>query len=63
MKASTAKSLSATRIEITAAEGSRRTREGLSLDTETSAAVFERTGLVWRLDVFFGTELIDVRRS
>jgi hypothetical protein len=42
------------RIEITPAQGSRRTREGLSLDTETSAAVFERTGAVRRLDVFFG---------
>jgi hypothetical protein len=42
------------RIEITSAEGSRRTREGLSLDTETSASVFERTGAVRRLDVFFG---------
>lgn len=42
------------RIEITPAEGSRRTRQGLSLDTETSTAVFERTGAVRRLDVFFG---------
>jgi hypothetical protein len=42
------------RIEITPADGSRRTVEGLSLDAETSAAVFERTGAVRRLDVFFG---------
>ena len=42
------------RIEITPADGSRRTVEGLSLDAETSATVFERTGLVRRLDVFFG---------
>jgi hypothetical protein len=42
------------RIEITTAEGSRRTVEGLDLDPETSAAVFERTGAVRRLDVFFG---------
>jgi hypothetical protein len=42
------------RIEIIPADGSRRTVEGLSLDTETSAAVFERTGAVRRLDVFFG---------
>jgi hypothetical protein len=42
------------RIEITLAGGSRRTVEGLSLDTETSAAVFERTGEVRLLDVFFG---------
>jgi len=42
------------RIEITPADGSRRTVEGLSLDAETSAAVFARTGAVWRLDVFFG---------
>jgi hypothetical protein len=42
------------RIEITSADGSRRTMEGLSLDGETSAAIFERTGAVRRLDVFFG---------
>ncbi|MGO9863837.1 MAG: hypothetical protein ACLPLR_09525 [Terriglobales bacterium] len=44
------------RIEITSADGSRRTVAGLSLDAETSAAVFERTGAVRRLDVFFGFE-------
>src|SRR5208283_3615042 len=42
------------RIEITPAHGSRQTVEGLSLDAETSAAVFERTGAVRQLDVFFG---------
>jgi len=42
------------RIEISDADGSRRTVEGLELDNETSAAVFERTGAVRRLDVFFG---------
>jgi len=41
------------RIEITPAAGSRRTVEGLSLDTETSVAIFERIGAVCRLDVFF----------
>jgi hypothetical protein len=41
------------RIEISGADGSRRTVEGLDLDNETSAAVFERTGVVRRLDVFF----------
>src|SRR5271157_3091258 len=42
------------RIDITSAGGSRRTVAGLTLDSETSAAVFERTGAVQRLDVFFG---------
>jgi len=41
------------RIEITGADGSRRRVEGLALDSGTSAAVFERTGAVRRLDVFF----------
>jgi hypothetical protein len=41
------------RVEITQADGSRQTVEGLDLDAETSAAVFERTGAVRRLDVFF----------
>jgi hypothetical protein len=40
------------RIEITRAEGSGYSVEGLDLDAETSAAVFERTGAVRRLDVF-----------
>ncbi len=42
------------RIEIRGADESRRTVEGLDLDNDTSAAVFERTGMVRRLDVFFG---------
>jgi len=42
------------RIEITRAGGSRHTVEGLDLDAATSAAIFERTGAVRRLDVFFG---------
>ena len=41
------------RVEVSGADGSRRTVDGLDLDTETSAAVFERTGAVRRLDVFF----------
>jgi len=44
------------RIEITRADGSRGTIEGLDLDAATSAAVFERTGAVRRLEVFFGFE-------
>jgi len=42
----------ARRIEISAADGSRRTVAGLELDELTSAAVFERTGALRRLDVF-----------
>jgi hypothetical protein len=42
------------RIEITRADGSRQTVEGLCLDTQTSVAIFARTGEVRRLDVFFG---------
>jgi hypothetical protein len=44
------------RIEITRAEGSGYSVEALALDAETSAAVFERTGAVRRLDVFFDFE-------
>ena len=44
------------RIEITRGDGSRDTVEGLDLDAGTSAAIFERTGAVRRLDVFFGFE-------
>jgi hypothetical protein len=40
------------RIEITSADGSRGTADGLSLDAETSAAIFERRGTVRRLDVY-----------
>jgi hypothetical protein len=44
------------RIEITRAGGGRDTVEGLDLDAGTSAAIFERSGRVERLDVFFGFE-------
>jgi hypothetical protein len=44
------------RIEITRAEGSRFSVGALALDAETSADVFERTGAVRRLDVFFDFE-------
>jgi hypothetical protein len=44
------------RIEITRGDGSRDTVEGLDLDAGTSTAIFERTGAVRRLDVFFGFE-------
>jgi hypothetical protein len=44
------------RIEITRADGSRETVEGLDLDAGTSATIFERSGAVRRLDVFFGFE-------
>jgi len=42
------------RIVIARAGASPLTLEGLSLDAATSAAIFERTGAVQRLDVFFG---------
>jgi len=44
------------RIEITRADGSHRRVEALELDAITSAAVFERTGSVSRLDIYFGFE-------
>jgi hypothetical protein len=44
------------RIEITRDDNSRYTVESLDLDAETSAAIFERTGAVRRLDVFFDFE-------
>jgi hypothetical protein len=44
------------KIEITRADGSHHTAEALELDAATSAAVFERSGAVRRLDVFFGFE-------
>jgi len=44
------------RIEITRADGSRNIVEGLELDAGISAAIFERSGAVQRLDVFFGFE-------
>ncbi|MGB9459225.1 MAG: hypothetical protein WCB12_24490 [Bryobacteraceae bacterium] len=42
------------RIEITRAGGSLQVVEGLDLDAGTSAAIFERSGAVRRLDVFVG---------
>jgi hypothetical protein len=44
------------RVEVRRAEGGCETAEGLMLDAVTSAAVFERTGLVRRLDVFFAMD-------
>ena len=41
------------RLELTLADGSSRKLTGLALDSELSAAVFERTGRIRRLDVFF----------
>jgi hypothetical protein len=44
------------RIDITRADGSHQTVEALELDSITSAAVFERTGAVRRLDIYFAFE-------
>jgi hypothetical protein len=44
------------RIEILRADGTHRVVEGLDLDAATSAAIFERSGAVRRLDVFFDFE-------
>ena len=44
------------KIEITRSDGSRQAIEALYLDLQTSAAIFERTGEVRRLDVFFDFE-------
>jgi hypothetical protein len=41
------------RIEILRADGSHEIVQGLDLDAPTSAAIFERSGAVRRLDVFF----------
>ena len=41
------------KIEITCANGSHSTVEELDLDAEASIAIFERTGAIRRLDVFF----------
>jgi hypothetical protein len=41
------------RIEITRADGSLHTIEALELDAAASATVFERAGVIRRLDVFF----------
>lgn len=44
------------RIEVTDASGSRRAIKGLDLDAETSSAIFNRTGMVYSLDVFLELE-------
>jgi hypothetical protein len=44
------------RIEISRADGSKSVTDGLALDAAASAAIFERTGVVRRLDVFFAME-------
>ena len=44
------------KIEITRHDGSRHTIEALCLNEQTSAAIFERSGAVRRLDVFYGFE-------
>ncbi len=41
-------------IDIAMADGTRKRTQGLSLDAETSAALFRRLGTVQRLDVYFG---------
>jgi hypothetical protein len=43
-------------IEITRGDGSTEIVEGLDLDSLISAAIFERTGAIRRLDVFYGFE-------
>jgi hypothetical protein len=43
------------RVQVTRADGSSETADGLTLDAATSAAMFERTGAVRRLDVFYAT--------
>ena len=42
------------RVELTLSDGSSQKVDGLALDAETSAAIFERTGRIRRVDVFFG---------
>jgi hypothetical protein len=42
------------RIEITRADGALHTIKALELDAASSAAIFERSGVIHRLDVFFG---------
>jgi hypothetical protein len=41
-------------VELALSDGSTRSVGGLELDAETSAAIFERTGRIRRVDVFFG---------
>jgi hypothetical protein len=43
-------------LSVTGADGAVHRCEGLSLDAPTSAGIFERTGLVRRLDVFLALE-------
>ena len=43
-------------IRLTFAGGSSQLVEGLKLDAATSAAIFERSGTIQRLDVFYGLE-------
>jgi hypothetical protein len=44
----------APRIEVEVVDGSRRVIPGLQLDRATSAGIFNRDGLVRRLDVYLG---------
>jgi hypothetical protein len=44
------------RVVITPAAGSVRTSDGLELDPETSAQVFQRTGVIQRLEVFLALD-------
>jgi hypothetical protein len=41
------------RVELTSVNGGSEIRQGLDLDADTSASIFERRGDVVRLDVFF----------
>jgi hypothetical protein len=43
-------------IMVTSADGGRKAVEGLDLDAGTSAAIFERSGEVARLDVFYALD-------
>ena len=44
------------RVEVTRADGNVEAVQGSVLDDATSACVFDRSGQVLRLDVFFGTD-------
>ncbi|MGZ4383908.1 MAG: hypothetical protein ACXVY3_04870, partial [Gaiellaceae bacterium] len=44
------------RIELTSADGSVEVRPGLDLEVEASAAIFERSGNIVRLDVFYALD-------
>jgi hypothetical protein len=41
-------------VELRLSDGSSQKVDGLELDAETSAAIFERTGRIQRVDLFFG---------